>query len=60
MPGHGQRQFFLRADPHPGGIKEGGEMLPSWGAQEQKASVPLREERTNSPWVRGKGGSMGK
>lgn len=42
MPGHGQRQLFLRADPYPGGIREGGEMLPSWGAQEQKASEPLR------------------
>lgn len=30
------------------------------GAQDQKASEPLREERTNFPWVRGKGGSMGK
>lgn len=30
------------------------------GAQEQKASEPLREERTNFSWVRGKGVSMGK
>lgn len=60
MPGHGQRQLFLRMDPYREGIREGGEVPPSRGAQEQKASEPLREERTNVPWVRGKGGSMGK
>lgn len=55
-----QKQLCLRVDPYPGGKREGREVLLSWGAQEQKASEPLREERTNFPWVRGKGGSMGK
>lgn len=46
-------------DPYPVGKREGREMLLSWGAQEQKDSEPLREERTNFPWVRGKGREYG-